>query len=101
MKFDRKLLSFLCIAFLLGLSACFPTDPNQLERIPLDRAIEIAKEDAVTVYPDLSIFEIVTDTVPNRWQIDFVSQDTSQVKEGPHYLIANRGGKIIMKHYPQ
>ena len=95
------MLFFLSFVILLGLTACFPTDPNQLERISEDRALEIAKEDAATVYEDLTIFEIAVDTMQNRWKIDFISQDTAKVKEGPHYQIAKRGGKIVMKHYPR
>ena len=97
-----RLLPFLImILFSLGLTACFPKDPNQLERISEARALEIAAEDAASVYPDLSLFEVTIDTVGTRWKIDYLSTDTAQAKEGPHYLVARRGGKIIMKHYPR
>ena len=87
-----------CLASLFG---CFPTDPHQLERISAEQALEIAQIDAKEVYGDLIVFEATIDTVDTQWKIDFHSLDTAQVKEGPHYLVARRGGKIVMKYYPQ
>lgn len=100
---NRSAVLLFCVMLLLpvAFTGCFPTDPNQLERIPEERALEIAEEDAAKVYGDLSIFEVTIDTVSTRWKIDYHSLDTAKVKEGPHYLVARRGGKIIMKYYPQ
>ena len=84
---------------LLLLSGCFPEDPNQLEKIDREEAIEIAKHDADSAYGDISMYDIVIDTVGDRWKIDFVTNDSSKAIKGPHYLIAKLGGRFVMKHY--
>ena len=101
MKLRRSLILISLFTLLLtGMTACFPEDPNQLERIPKEKALAIVAHDADSVYGDLSGYDILVDTSATKWKIDYVAKD-STLREGPRYQVARRGGKIIMKYYPQ
>lgn len=64
-------------------------------------ALEIAAEDAVKMYRDLSPYRIRAEYKDGNWRVDYELKDPSFVGGGPHYLISGETGNIVSYRYEQ
>jgi hypothetical protein len=64
-------------------------------------ALLIARQDAETVYRDLSDYRIILDRGPDGWHVDYELKDLYLKGGGPHYVIDALTGAILSKRYEQ
>jgi hypothetical protein len=65
-----------------------------------DQILEIARQDAMTKYRDLSLYEVTATQIGDSWHVVFTLKDKLADGGGPEYTI-DQFGKIISKHYYQ
>lgn len=70
-------------------------------RITEDEAREIAREDAVHAYRDLSVYNVSARLQDGQWYIDYELKDDMLLGGGPHYVISEKTGAIVAKRYEQ
>ena len=79
-----------------------PAKKAQMKKnISETEALKIAREDAVKVYNDLSVYQVKTAHKQQEWLIDYELKDKNSQGGGPHYIISASDGKIISKRYEQ
>ena len=69
--------------------------------ISCDRALQIARVDAESVYRDLAHYRITIAFEPAGWQIDYEPRDPELQGGGPHYVIDPETGAVVSKRYDQ
>ena len=69
--------------------------------ITREKALEIAKADAIVAYQDLSPYKVEIAEVAGNWQVDFELKDENSLGGGPHYLIDGNSGEILKRRYEQ
>ena len=70
--------------------------------IKIDRAIEIARDDAQKVYRDLSSdYYASAALAADGWHVQFQLKDIKVNGGGPYYLIDAQSGAICAKRYEQ
>ena len=74
---------------------------HAMETISSDRVLKIAREDAETVYRDLTPFRIVLALEPDGWHVDYELKNPNLNGGGPHYVINPVTGAILSKQYEQ
>ena len=65
-----------------------------------DQILEIARQDAMTKYRDLSLYEVTATWTGDSWHVMFTLKDKLADGGGPEYMI-DKFGKIISKDYYQ
>jgi hypothetical protein len=78
-----------------------PKNREESLMIDKERALAIAKEDASTVYRDISIYKVRAELKENNWYIDYELINPALQGGGPHYIISGSTGEIISKRYEQ
>ena len=66
-----------------------------------EKALEIARRDAMQHYRDLGKYEITIKSDEGTWLVDYSLRDPSLVGGGPHYVISAHTGEIISRRYEQ
>jgi hypothetical protein len=65
------------------------------------KALQVAREDALKAYRDLTCYEVKAVLTDDNWHVDYELKDPSSVGGGPHYIISGSTGEIISKRYEQ
>jgi hypothetical protein len=66
-----------------------------------DQILAIAQADAVTVYRDLSRYNIRLALEADGWHVDYELKDRKWKGGGAHYIIDAATGAILSKRYEQ
>jgi len=70
-------------------------------KIGKEQALEIARQDAVLAYRDLTPYEVTIELRDGNWKIDYALRDEESQGGGPHYVISAETGAILSKCYEQ
>jgi hypothetical protein len=66
-----------------------------------EKALEIANENAVKFYSDLSVYDVVARLEDDNWHIDYILKDKNLDGGGPHYIISAITGEIADMRFEQ
>ena len=69
--------------------------------ITCDQALRIARLDAEKAYRDLSEYRITLALEDDGWHVDYELKEPLVCGGGPHYLIDQTSGQILLKRYDQ
>ena len=75
--------------------------PVAAPSISSDKALQIARQDAENVYPELQRFRIAMALEPDGWHIEYHVNRPGINGGGPHYVIDAATGAILSKKYYQ
>jgi hypothetical protein len=64
-------------------------------------AREIARNDAMHVYRDLSIYRVHAELKSGKWYVDYDLEGEAMAGGGPHYVISGTTGEILERRYEQ
>jgi hypothetical protein len=70
-------------------------------RFSCDQALKIARDDAESVYRDLSRYWIRLALEEDGWHVDYELRDPRTRGGGPHYVIDATNERILSKRYEQ
>jgi hypothetical protein len=109
---DPRRVAVIVAASVLGLALCAWFLPIRLSKqegpigdskmiIDKDTALTIAKEDAMQVYRDLSIYKVTAELKGGKWYVDYDLEGDLIVGGGPHYIISDTTGEILERRYEQ
>ncbi len=82
---------------------CKENEGNQMQSmiITIDKAKEIALEDARHVYKDLSVYNVSSEIIGDEIHIKFTNKNKALKSGGPFYIIERKTGIIKEKKYYQ
>lgn len=69
--------------------------------ITQEKALEIAKADAIVAYHDLSPYKVEIQAEGDNWKVDYELKDENSLGGGPHYVIDGKSGEIVSRRYEQ
>lgn len=70
-------------------------------KVDREKALEIAHEDAQTMYRNLELYDVLIEEAGPNWKVDYELKDRNALGGGPHYLISRESGKIVEQRYEQ
>lgn len=71
------------------------------DMITKEKAIQIAHDDAINVYRNLSDYETDIRLSNHKWYVDFILKNKEAQGGGAHYIISEESGDILQKRYEQ
>lgn len=70
-------------------------------QVDKNQALNIARQDALTVYRDLDHYEVIIELHDGNWKVDYELKNREANGGGPHYIISGDTGEILSKRYEQ
>jgi hypothetical protein len=70
-------------------------------KVDKNQALNIARQDALSVYRDLDYYEVTIELHEGSWKVDYELKDREALGGGPHYIISGNTGEILSKRYEQ
>ena len=70
-------------------------------QVDKNQALNIVRQDALTVYRDLDQYEVIIELQDGNWKVDYELKDKEAHGGGPHYIISGDTGEILSKRYEQ